>query len=83
MDISSLNILVAEDNQMNILLMRKLLAKWDIKPDFAANGAEAVDAFKAKKYDLILMDIHMPLMDGYEATAIIRGDADIERSKVP
>ncbi|RZL50556.1 MAG: response regulator [Pedobacter sp.] len=83
MDISDLNILVAEDNQMNILLMRKLLAKWNIKPDFAANGAEAVDAFKVKNYDLILMDIHMPTMDGYEATSIIRGDADHIKSQIP
>ncbi len=83
MDISNLNILVAEDNQMNILLMRKLLAKWDIKPDFAANGSEAVEAFKAKNYDLILMDIHMPLMDGYEATAIIRADENKNKAEVP
>lgn len=83
MDISSLSILVAEDNQMNTLLMRKLLGKWEIIPDFAANGAEAVDAFKTKNYDLILMDIHMPVMDGYEATEIIRGDTDQEKAKVP
>jgi signal transduction histidine kinase/CheY-like chemotaxis protein len=82
MDISSLNILVAEDNQMNILLMKKLLAKWDISPDFAANGTEAIDAFKAKDYDLILMDIHMPVMDGYEATAIIRAFENKDRAQV-
>ncbi|TCC86676.1 response regulator [Pedobacter frigiditerrae] len=83
MDISNLKILVAEDNPMNTLLMKKLLAKWDIKPDFAANGAEAVDAAKAKGYDLILMDIYMPIMDGYEATAIIRADEDKDKAQVP
>jgi len=83
MDISELKILIAEDNQMNILLMRKLLAKWNISPDFAANGSEAVEAFKIKDYDLILMDIHMPVMDGYEASIIIRNFTDKEKATVP
>lgn len=83
MDISKLSILVAEDNQMNTLLMKKLLAKWDITPDFANNGAEAVTAFNSKAYDLILMDIHMPVMDGYEATAEIRKHADPQKANVP
>ena len=81
MNISNLKILVAEDNPMNVLLMRKLLAKWDITPDFAANGSAAVEAFKTSNYDLILMDIHMPIMSGYEATAIIRSDADPLKAK--
>lgn len=71
-DISKLKVLIAEDDQMNILLMRKLLAKWNLKPDFVNNGLEAVEACKANEYDLILMDIHMPKMDGYEATTLIR-----------
>jgi len=83
MDISDLKILIAEDNQMNILLMRKLLAKWNITPDFAANGSEAVEAFKIKDYDLILMDIHMPIMDGYEASSIIRNFTDSQKAAVP
>lgn len=83
MDISNLKVLIAEDNQMNILLMRKLLAKWNITPDFAGNGSEAVEAFKANDYDLILMDIHMPIMDGYEASTIIRNFNDDIKSKVP
>jgi signal transduction histidine kinase/ActR/RegA family two-component response regulator len=83
MDISKLSILVAEDNQMNTLLMKKLLAKWDITPDFANNGAEAVTAFNSKAYDLILMDIHMPVMDGYEATAEIRKHTDQQKANVP
>lgn len=82
MDISALKILVAEDNQMNTLLMRKLLAKWNIVPDFAANGSTAVDAFKDNQYDLILMDIHMPVMDGYEATQQIRNYHDKVKAKV-
>jgi len=82
MDISALKILVAEDNQMNTLLMRKLLAKWNIVPDFATNGSTAVDAFKNNRYDLILMDIHMPVMDGYEAAQQIRGYHDKAKAQV-
>lgn len=82
-DISNLQILVAEDNQINILLMRKLLAKWNIIPDFAENGAEAIAANESKSYDLILMDIHMPIMDGYEAAKAIRSTTDQIKRKVP
>lgn len=70
-DITWLNILVAEDNSMNILLMKKLLASWNIKADFALNGLEAIEMAKEKFYDIILMDIHMPVMDGYESSANI------------
>ncbi|RZL69600.1 MAG: response regulator [Pedobacter sp.] len=83
MDISGLKVLVAEDNQMNTLLMKKLLAKWNIVPDFATNGLETVTALESKSYDLILMDIHMPLMDGYEATAKIRGSSDQTKANIP
>ncbi|HEY1063478.1 MAG TPA: ATP-binding protein [Daejeonella sp.] len=70
-DISWLNILVAEDNAMNILLMKKLLASWDIKADFALDGLEAYEMARGKFYDIILMDIHMPVMDGYESSKMI------------
>jgi len=82
-DISHLSILVAEDNQMNTLLMKKLLARWQIIPDFAINGLEALNAFKNKTYDLILMDIHMPVMDGYEAALAIRNDHNQLKSQIP
>ena len=67
-DLSELNILVAEDNPMNILLMKKLFSSWNINADFVVNGSEAVDKAKEKLFDVILMDIHMPVMDGYEAS---------------
>lgn len=66
-DITLLNILVAEDNAMNILLMKKLFSSWNVKADFALNGLEALEMAKEKFYDIILMDIHMPIMDGYES----------------
>lgn len=71
-NISSLSILVAEDNAMNILLMKKLFSSWDIKADFAENGQVALEMAKLKFYDVILMDIHMPVMDGYEASKRIQ-----------
>lgn len=83
MNLSDLKILIAEDNQMNILLMRKLLSKWNITPDFAENGAKAIAAFEIKDYDVILMDIHMPIMDGYETTKIIRNYPDDKKANVP
>ncbi len=67
-------ILVAEDDRINFLLIREILTKTGVNIIWAANGEEAVDVCKTNdKIDLVLMDIKMPLMDGYEATKIIRG----------
>jgi signal transduction histidine kinase/CheY-like chemotaxis protein len=71
-DISELKILLAEDNMMNILFMEKLLGRWGITPDVAANGLEVLELMAQNYYDLILMDIQMPEMNGYEATIKIR-----------
>ncbi len=63
-----LTILVAEDNPVNQLLIKKVLAGLGYSPYVAKNGMEAVDACKKKAFNLILMDIQMPKMDGLEAT---------------
>lgn len=67
-DLSDLRILVAEDNSMNVLLMKKLFSSWEVNADFVLNGSEALDKATQNLYDVILMDIHMPVMDGYEAS---------------
>lgn len=70
--LSRLKVLLVEDNMMNIYFMQQLFQRWNIHADIAENGQEAVDAIYAKNYDLILMDMHMPVMDGLEATRQIR-----------
>ncbi len=67
-----LNILVAEDNVMNQKYISKLLDKKNVQYQIATNGQEAVDACKKETFNLIFMDLHMPVMDGYEATSVIR-----------
>jgi CheY-like chemotaxis protein len=65
-------VLVAEDNINNQKLIEILLLKLGIKSKIASNGEEAVECYKNEKYDLILMDINMPIMDGITATKIIK-----------
>lgn len=67
-----LRVLVVEDNPINAKLVMTRLAKFGIDAELASNGQEAVDIIKESQYDLILMDINMPIMNGYEATEIIR-----------
>jgi signal transduction histidine kinase/CheY-like chemotaxis protein len=81
-DLSNLKVLVAEDNPINILLMKKLLSKWNIDPVIAENGEQSIELLKKQNFDVILMDIHMPVMDGFEATHIIREMKDKLKSNV-
>lgn len=66
--LSGKTVLLAEDNSINAMLIRKLLSNWKMTSEHARNGIEAVEKSKSKVYDFILMDIHMPEMDGIEAT---------------
>jgi|GEM_PF-498253 len=66
------SILVAEDIKSNQMLMKILLEKMGLKTTLADNGEEAVDKAKSQSFDLIFMDIHMPQMDGYDATMALR-----------
>lgn len=67
-----LRVLVAEDNQVNQMIIKKMLEKLGHTVLLVGNGMEAVNIFKEAPFDLILMDHHMPVMDGMEATKIIR-----------
>lgn len=67
-----LRILVVEDNDLNAKFAEIVLGKYNVKIDFATNGKLALEKFLKKDYDLILMDIQMPLMNGIETTAEIR-----------
>ncbi|MFN8578088.1 MAG: ATP-binding protein [Candidatus Sericytochromatia bacterium] len=73
---SYIKVLLVEDNDINILVAKKILKKFFINPEIANNGLQAVDKSKQKTYDLVLMDINMPEMDGIEATKLIRQEKD-------
>jgi CheY-like chemotaxis protein len=72
MELINARILLVEDNPVNQLLAEKLLGDWECVVDTADNGLIALEKLKENEYDLILMDIKMPEMDGYEATEHIR-----------
>jgi signal transduction histidine kinase len=70
--LSGIHILLVEDNQMNVLVAQSFLKRWGATIDVAANGLEALHKLDEEKHRLILMDLHMPVMDGYEATTRLR-----------
>jgi len=79
----NLNVLLVDDNKTNQLLGKTRLERWGCNVDLANNGIEGVKKTQQKLYDVILMDIQMPVMDGYEATKIIKNDISEQVSKVP
>lgn len=75
-------ILIADDNPINLTVLKQVMSKWAVKTILVDNGQKAVDAMVENKVDLVLMDLHMPDMDGFEASKLIR-DLEAEKAGVP
>ena len=71
-DISGKKMLLVEDNLINQFVAEQILRSWNIEVDKADNGVQAIELLEKKEYDIILMDIQMPEMDGFQTTKIIR-----------
>jgi len=71
-NLKGLRVLLVEDNMINTKIAQKIMSQWDVIVDCAENGLIGVEKFNANSYDVILMDLSMPVMDGYDATIEIR-----------
>ena len=70
--LKGIKLLIAEDNQINVILAKQYMKLWDVECDVAENGEIAYTLVQTNDYDMVLMDLQMPEMDGYQTTAAIR-----------
>ncbi|OCX51623.1 hybrid sensor histidine kinase/response regulator [Mucilaginibacter sp. PPCGB 2223] len=85
-DIKSLKgtrLLIADDNQINVLLAKQFMKQWDVDCDVAENGVIAYQLIQTNNYDMVLMDLQMPEMDGYQTTEKVRQLPDEKYASLP
>lgn len=82
-EFSGQKVLVVEDNEINVLIAKRVFGKWGLAMDFAEDGHKAIEMVNQKRYDLILMDILMPGLDGFETTQVIRALPNAQNPRTP
>ena len=82
-ELKDINILLVEDQPFNQMVIKTMMDNWDCAVDIANNGVHAIEKLKENKYDVILMDILMPEMDGIETTKYIRNELSNVNSSLP
>jgi len=81
--VSGMKVLVADDEEYNRLLFKKILDRWNIDCRLAVSGMEAIEILKQEKFDLLFMDMRMPGIDGLKTTKFIRDEMKISSSEMP
>jgi PAS domain S-box-containing protein len=81
--LKGLKLLVAEDNSVNVFVLTQFLRRWGVDFEVVGNGQLAVQKVQETHYDLVLMDLQMPVLDGYEATRTIRRLSDERLQRLP
>ncbi len=81
--LKGVKLLIAEDNQINVILAKQYMKLWDVDCDVAENGAIALTLVQTNHYDMVLMDLQMPEMDGYQTTIEIRNLPDDKFRNLP
>jgi two-component system, sensor histidine kinase len=76
-------ILIVDDHQLNRTLLSAILSKFNLAHDFAENGEEAINMVESVQYDVVLMDIFMPKMNGFQSLDIIKSHHNSTISKIP
>lgn len=79
----NINVLVAEDNKMNVLILKRLFRNWQVNFIVAENGEQVLKLYEDFDFDLILMDIQMPILNGYKTTSRIRNLKDKGKASIP
>jgi len=83
-NIKGVRILLVEDDRMNQFVMRQILEKWQAHLDIAQNGVEAVNKLENNDYDVVLMDLQMPELNGYETVEVIRNpESNVRNHEIP
>lgn len=81
--LNGMNVLIVEDYPMNVMVLKRFFKKWDVNFDVADNGQIGVEFASKKNYDLVLMDLQMPVMNGYDSARNIRDNTNEYNKTIP